>query len=422
MSIVEKLRAMPYHFRIVIGCCVLMTTGLAIPLTCASTFFPRISEFLGVGIGQVSLILTIQCVVLALLLPLAGKILASCDVRIVLSIASVLYAVGMGSMSFFNALWQFYLAGALMGVAGSFIVYLCVPLLIHNWFSKRVGLAMGVAYAFAGIGATVFSPITGFVIDTYGWRSAYMFLGISILVLSLPFTLFVLRNKPADVGLVPYGAEEGGNSAAAQAQELSGVPRDVALKTTQFWLLCSFAGLLGIAAATLYQVTSYLVSLGYSTTVGASVVAVGTLGVTAGKVGVGYLNDRLGLEGAACIGIGTGAVGVLILLFGVPWGLPAMFLGAALLGVSYACTALEPPIVVRRVFGSRDYGQIFAIVMVSSSMGTAFGTSILGFIKDMTGSFAASLVLVVIMLLVALVQVLMALRSCKALHAQYMPA
>lgn len=405
-------RNIPYHVWIVVSCCVLMTTGIAIPLTCASTFFPKISEALGAGLGEVSMIMTIQCVVMALLLPFAGKMLATRNVRVVLSLAASLYGIGMGLMAFYDSLYQFYFSGVILGVAGAFIVYLCVPLLINNWFRKRVGLAMGVAFAFAGIGATIFSPITGYIIDTHGWRTAYMFLGAAILLLSLPFTLFVLRGKPEDLGLSPYGAEESGTGDGATAR-LTGMAKEAAIRTPQFYLLFFFAGLLGIAAATLYQVTSYMVSLGYSTTVGASVVAVGTIGVTAGKVGVGYLNDRIGLEGAACVGIGTGAAGIIVLLLGPSWGLPALFVGTAMLGVSYACTALEPPIVVRKVFGNRDYSQIFAIIMVSSSMGTAFGTSILGFVKDLTGSFSASLVMVEIMLLAALALVLTALRSAR---------
>lgn len=411
----------PYHIWIVVSCCVLMTTGIAIPLTCASTFFPKISEALGVGLGEVSLIMTIQCVVLALLLPFAGKMLATKNVRVVLSIATTLYGIGMGLMAFYDSLYQFYCSGVILGVAGAFIVYLCVPFLIHNWFRKRVGLAMGVAFAFAGIGATIFSPITGYIIDTHGWRAAYLFLGAAILVLSLPFTLFVVRNTPEDMGLVPYGADKGSLEDAAGALP-AGLSRAEAIRTPQFYELFFFSGLLGIAAATMYQVTSYMVSLGYSTTMGASVVAVGTIGVTVGKVSVGYLNDRIGLEGAACVGIGTGAVGVIVLLFGPSWGLPAMFIGAAMLGVSYACTALEPPLVVRRVFGSKDYSRIFSVIMVSSSMGTAFGTSILGFIKDRTGSFSASLIMVAVMLLTALVLVLIALRTSRARSVQEAPS
>ena len=413
-------KGFPYHFWIVISCCVLMTTGIAIPLTCASAFFPTISDALGVGTGQVSMIMTIQCVVLALLLPFAGKMLASKDVRVVLSVATILYGLGMGLQSFYTSLYQFYFSGVIMGIAGAFIVYLCVPLLINSWFRKSVGLAMGLAYAFAGIGATIFSPITGYIIDNHGWRDAYLFLGVAILALSLPFTLFVLRGKPEDIGLKPYGAEDAGGAAGVTAAAMEGVPRETALKSAQFYQLFFFAGLLGIAAATMYQVTSYMVSLGYSTTVGAGVVAVGTIGVTVGKVGVGYLNDRLGLVGAACIGIGTGIVGVAVLLLGPGFGLPAMFAGAAMLGVSYACTALEPPLVVRKVFGNRDYTHIFAIIMIASSMGTAFGTSILGFIKDMTGSFAASLVMVIVMLVAALALVLVALRTAKGLQGSPM--
>ena len=407
----------PYHFKIVFCCCMLMVVGLAIPLTCASLFFPQVSAYLGVGSGQVSFILTIQCFVLALLLPLAGRIMATRDIRHVLSCAVLLYGLGMGLMAFYTRLWQFYLSGVIMGVGGAFVIYLCIPFLIQNWFCKRVGLAMGVSYAFAGIGATLFSPATGFVIDHFGWRPAYLFLAASILVLGLPCTLFIVRARPSDMGLEPYGAENAQHT--ARTDTVRGVRKAVALRSPQFAQLVVFAGFLGLAAGMLYQMSNYVVSLGYSTGVAANIVAFGTVGVTCGKVGVGYLNDRIGLEKAATIGIGTGFFGTLMLLMGPAWGLPALFIGCALLGVSYSCTALEPPLVVRQVFGSRDYTDIFSIIMVFSSMGTAFGTSGLGFVKDVTGSFAASLVLVAVLLVVALALGLLALRTAHRLPREH---
>ena len=416
-----KQKKIPYHVWIVISCCMLMTTGIAIPLTCASTFFPKISEALGVGSGPVSMIMTIQNVVVALLLPFAGKMLATKNVRTVLTTAMIIYAVGMGSMSFHSALWQFYVSGVILGIGGAFVIYLTVPIMINNWFKAKVGLAMGVSFAFAGIGATVFSPVTGWAIDTYGWRPAYMFLAVAMLTLSLPFTIFVMCNRPEDIGLRPYG-DDGTQSAADKAKDAaSGVSTSVALRTPQFYMLFFFAGLLGVSAAMLYQVTSYMVSLGYSTTMGASVVAAGTIGVTCGKVGVGYLNDKIGLSGAAIAGITTGICGILIMLFGVGFGLPAMFAGCVLYGVSYACTALEPPIVVRRIFGNKNYTQIFSYIMTCSAMGTAFGTSILGFIRDLTGSYAASLGLAMCLLIIALTLVLLALKTGKNLEQKYAP-
>lgn len=412
-------KKIPYHVWIVVSCCMLMTAGIAIPLTCASTFFPKISAALGVGSGPVSMIMTIQNVVVALLLPFAGRMLASRDVRWVLTTAMIIYAVGMGSMSFHTALWQFYVSGVVLGIGGAFVIYLTVPIMINNWFKKKVGLAMGLSFAFAGIGATIFSPITGWVIDTYGWRPAYLFLAAVMLILSLPCTIFVMRKRPEEMGLRPYGDDGTQNESDKAREAARGVSTATALRSPQFYMLFFFAGLLGISAAMLYQVTSYMVSLGYSTTVGASVVAVGTLGVTAGKVGVGYLNDKIGLSRAAFAGIFTGICGIMIMLFGVGVGLPAMFVGCVLYGVSYACTALEPPLVVRHVFGNRDYTQIFSYIMICSAMGTAFGTSILGFIRDLTGSYAASLILAACLLAVALTLVLLALKTGANLEEKY---
>ncbi|MDR3439333.1 MFS transporter [Telmatospirillum sp.] len=408
----------PYAFWIIIGCCALMTSSVSIPLNCAGLFYAPVSKELGVGIGPLSIYLTIQCACIAVCLPLAGKLLSTHDVRIIFSSAVLLYAVSFGAMGFYHALYQFYISGVLLGIAGALTFYLAVPLLVNNWFKKRAGTAMGVAYAFIGIGALIFSPITGYAITNFGWRTSYIFLGVMIAVVSLPFTLFVIRAKPSDLGLKAYGEEEVSASTQVAVADDWGLTKAEAFKTPQFYVVFVFAGLLGLAAAFMYHVPTYIVNLGFSSTVASTVVAVGTIGITGGKLGIGYLIDKIGILRAGVLGITVGFAGIIVLAVLGHFGLPFLMAGTALFGVSYACTVLEPPHVVKTIFGNKDYAGIYSSIMVCSSFGTAFGASILGFMRDATGTYASSLVVVMAMYIIAAVLLVAAMLTGKKIQAK----
>ncbi len=407
-------RNIPYPVLIIAGCCALMTSGIAIPLNCAGFFYTPVSEELGTGTGPFSLYMTIQYIVMALMLPMAGKILSTKNIRLALSAAVLLYALGFGAMGFYSSLFQFYLSGVLMGIGGAFIIYLPVPILINNWFKEKVGLAMGLAYAFIGLGAAVFSPITGYLLTTFGWRTAYVSLALMMALISLPFTLCIIRRTPEELGLQPYGKKQ--DVQVFAASDTSGICKSAALKMPAFYMSFLFAGLLGLLAAIMYHLPSYISSNGSSTAVVSTCMSAAMIGTTCGKLWIGYLNDRIGVALAAPVGILTGFAGILAVMFGT--NLMVLAIGMFLFGIGFSCTVLEPPLVVKGIFGNRDYSSIYSYVMVASSTGTALGASLLGFLRDATGTYMTSLIAVLGMQLLAVCMVVMAMRTKKTAMAE----
>ena len=67
---------------------------------------------------------------------------------------------------------------------------------------------MSIAMAGIGVGGTIFSPVITWLLGAYGWRSTYRIMALIILVLALPAALFILRKRPEDMGLLPYGSED----------------------------------------------------------------------------------------------------------------------------------------------------------------------------------------------------------------------
>lgn len=120
-------------------------------LSCAGIYFTPVSESLGVGRGAFALYLTIMLVVTALVLPVLGKLTETKDLRLVLSAGVACIGVPLIAMSFFNAVWQFYVTGAIMGIGLAEMLILTVPTLINRWFRKNVGFYIGLCMAFTAL-------------------------------------------------------------------------------------------------------------------------------------------------------------------------------------------------------------------------------------------------------------------------------
>ena len=80
-------------------------------------------------------------------------------------------------------------------------------IILGNWFKKKTGMAVGISAAFSGLVGMIGSSFLGMAIPAFGWRVSYVAVGIVSTALVLPISLFILRYKPEEMGLLPYGAE-----------------------------------------------------------------------------------------------------------------------------------------------------------------------------------------------------------------------
>lgn len=208
-----------YHYLIVLSG--IAFTGITVSLicSCAGIFFTPVSSYFHVPKATFTGYFSLFSVTMVVFLPIAGRMMSRFDIRIVLTISTLLAGFGCLGMSACNQMWQFYLCGVVTGMGMPSIIYLAVPALINAWFAKRVGFYIGLCMAFTGIGGAIFNQLGNTIIRSApdGWRRGYLVFGLIILVTTLPFTIFVVRTNPADVGLKPYGAED-----AEEADEAGG--------------------------------------------------------------------------------------------------------------------------------------------------------------------------------------------------------
>ncbi len=377
-----------YAFAIVASCIAITCLPCALVLSCAGIFFTPVSEFFGVPRASFTLYFSILNIMMMLTLPMAGNHLSRLDTRKVLTGATILAGLGLIGMSFGNSMPWFYVCGAILGVGMAPLIYLSVPTLINAWCVKRVGFFVGLCMAFTGIGGVIFNPIGTAIIQSgpEGWRVAYRVFGLIALAGTLPFTIFVVRSKPEDKGLLPYGAGEKDAAATSSAapDQAKGVPASVAMKTPAFYALAVFCGVITLNQ-TIYQfLASYATS--FADTLPAIAAASGVVasaamaGQAIGKVVLGVINDksvRLGIF----FGLGCGVLGVVLMWF-FPSPLMMLLVGAFLFGVVYAMTTVQTPLLVRSVFGSADYTNIYSRISMVGSLMSAVAAVFWSFVID----------------------------------------
>lgn len=252
--------------------------------------------------------------------------------------------------------------------------------------------------AFTGIGGVIFNPIgTAFISSgPEGWRTAYLVFGAIILVGTLPFTLLVVRNSPADKGLAPFGSgEDGSKDEGTEQGAADGIAAEQAMRMPAFFALAAFCGVITLNQ-TIYQfLPSYALSFADTlpqVAAASGVVASAAMaGQAVGKIILGAVNDKSVKAGIA-LGIGSGVVGV-TLMWLAPGALALLLAGAFLFGVVYAMTTVQTPLLVRTVFGSADYTNIYSRVSMVGSLMSAVAAVFWGFVCDSAGGYALMFIL-----------------------------
>lgn len=356
--------SMRFHYGhvIVLCCCLIMAVNAGVAMSCAGLFYKPVSESLGVSVGKVGLYMCFNFLASSLMLSVAGRMLMRWGARLLLTLSSVVMGACLVAMSLFSAVWQFYVAGGVIGATLAFLYFLSFPTLINSWFRERVGFYMGVCSAAMGLGGAVLSPICVALIEGYGWRVAYGALGGFILLVVSPLIALLIRNAPA------AAAQEPPQSGAAHTHPQPTPPDSPggATRTPVFYVLILYAFLVNATAPLCLVMPSYVSGLA-TAQMGGYVASAVMLGVAIGKVALGLINDKSPTLGVVVSTL-CGVVGLLVLSWGAAW---AFVPGAFLFGWAFAGVSVQTPLLVREVFGTRGYALINSKVSIALAVGGA---------------------------------------------------
>ncbi len=395
-AIAALARRLPFFYGWVVIAVAFITMAVGVNArTAFSLLFPPILDEFGWERGVTAGAFSFGFLVSAVLSPSLGKLMDRRGPVLVVELGAAMIGAGLLLATLVRAPWQLYATlGVLVGGGSVCLGYTGHALFLPNWFVRRRGLAMSIAFAGVGVGSVILLPWLQGRIAASGWRAACWMMGLLVLVLLVPLNL-LLKRRPEDMGLEPDGDRSSRDPSVARANVVDPAWVAVdwtlgrALRTARVWWLALgyFCALFAWYAVQVHQ-TKYLVEIGFSP--GEAGWALGFVSLTGipGQVALGHLSDRIGREWVwtvGCLGFALCYAALLLLPYApTPALLYFMVVAQGLLG--YGLTSVFGAIPAE-IFQGRHYGTIFGTVTLASVAGGAAGPWLAGALHDATGSY-----------------------------------
>ena len=228
---VSRLRNTFYGWYVVFGCA-MVTLGVSGGQFSFGVFLHPMTEEFGWSRGTLSLAFGITYMISGLLRPLAGYLADRYDAKWASLSGVAIMGFMLVLLPMVNTLWQLYLVFGVMSTGITLGTGPILTKIVSQWFLTRRGLTLGINGGAGSMGAMLLVPATSVFLVLLDWREAYLFLGLLLLVVIFPLGAFLIKNRPADKGLQPYGqppdgvggsgvggSSAGGSRVAAVAQE-----------------------------------------------------------------------------------------------------------------------------------------------------------------------------------------------------------
>lgn len=304
-------------------------------------------------------------------------------------------------------IWGILVLAFIKGVFFTGSTLLPISMLLTIWFKEKRGFAISVAAIGTSIGGVIFSPVVERLISTYGWRFSDRAMGLVMLVIVVPVTYLVVRSTPKDVGLRPYGAEnaaangtkgdngtQGTQKQGTQKQgirnqedaQVTGMTAAEARRSPILYVFLLAIFCMTFATGAALQLPVYLTDIGYGSAVAAKAVsgymAVGIIG----KLVLGHVTDRFGEKTATVYVCGVGILAFVGFMFAR--NQIAFYMMIVAYGLASGITSIMPTLLTSKIFGNRDYGPIYGMVVSVNRFGGVVGTLLVSLLYDITKNYS----------------------------------
>jgi MFS family permease len=318
--------------------------------------------------------------------------------RIVMLIMGITTGLSLLLTSQMQSLWQLYLTYSTLLAMGTSATFVVTMSTVSRWFDRKRGLALGIASSGRGIGMVFMAPFATFIISNYGWRTAYMVIGILVWLCVIPLCK-LLKKDPYEIGALPDGASHHSDESSQEEPELKkpAYPADGnfilrAFRTRSYWLVAFIWLFFGASAfLVMTHVVPHVTDIGFSAGEAAAVLSVIGGTTIIGGVTMGMVSDRMGRKVAAviCTLLLGGAI------FWLIWmrDLALLYVFAVMCGFAYGGIAATITALIGDAFGMGKIGTVLGTLDVSFGLGAAIGPAVGGLIFDISGSYLTAFLL-----------------------------
>lgn len=309
--------------------------------------------------------------------PICGRLIDRFGTRKVLLPSILAFALLWASVPYLTgSLTLFYFIIFMIGlltVGTQSITYIRI---VSAWFNQKRGLAIGITASGIGLSYMITPLIVSATIEQSNWQNAYWVMAAMVLFISFPLMFFAIRNSP----IKPPGTQSSDNTISL-ADDNYGLTLKQAIRTREFWVVSITILIFSLLLTGLIpHVVPIMRELEFDLKTSAQIASVMGLSTFLGRVGVGFLVDRIFAPYVAMAFFGCSAVGFLLISGGISSN--TAYLAALLLGLGFGAESDLIGYFVSRYFGLKNFGEIYGYIYGAFLIGAGAGPLLLGFGYD----------------------------------------
>ena len=349
-----------------------------------SVFVEPISQDLGLSSASIASAYGLATLIAAFLLPYMGKIIDRYGARVSLIIISIILGI---SCIFFGAASNFFMLTVGFGFLrffGQGSLMLGCANLVSQWFDSKRGFAMSLMALGFGMSMAIHPPVSQFLIDQYGWKYAWIILGISTWIIMVPALFILAWNNPENIGLKPDGVKKS-NLKNDEVEAIEGLNLTEALKENSFYILAAMWFGMAMLVTTLhfYQVT-ILTNQGITTEFAANLFTVSAFAMVVFMPLVGKFFDNFPTKYVLATGLLINSISLISITYSNSEAYSLFY--AVSFGINNAFSMTMFGYIWPRYFGRKHLGSIQGTGQMIGVIGASLGPLPVGFAIDYLGS------------------------------------
>ena len=378
-----------------------------------SVFVEPISQDLELSSASIASAYGLATLIAAFLLPYMGKIIDRYGARVSLIIISIILGV---SCIFFGAASNFLMLTVGFGFLrffGQGSLMLGCANLVSQWFDSKRGFAMSLMALGFGMSMAIHPPVSQFLIDQYGWKYAWIILGISTWIIMVPALFILAWNNPENIGLKPDGVKKS-NLKNDEVEAIEGLNLTEALKENSFYILAAMWFGMAMLVTTLhfYQVT-ILTNQGITTEFAASLFTVSAFAMVVFMPLVGKFFDNFPTKYVLATGLLINSISLISITYSNSEAYSLFY--AVSFGINNAFSMTMFGYIWPRYFGRKHLGSIQGTGQMIGVIGASLGPLPVGFAIDYLGSSLITIRYLSVYPIIMAVIIIMFLKSPSSL-------
>lgn len=375
-----------YGWRIVAVALVCQFVSAGFLFYSFGVFFKEVADELGGSRFDVSMGLAAANMAGALSAPFIGRAVERGSAKIVILLGSLACGAGYAALAMANAFWQFYaLLATLVGVGTLALGNIPQAALVTRWFARKRGTALGIATVGVSLSGLLMPNLATFLIEHWGWRTGYRVYAAMAVVLVIPLALWVIVDRPEDIGMVPDG-----DTSAVRAAPVAFTTREV-LTSRAYWCIgLSFGLAIFAVSALLTHLVPHLTDIGVGRYRAASLLSLAAACGIFGKVVFGRIADTVDPRRAVWLSLGLQVVGALCIATVrdmLPLTLATIVFGFGMGGIVPLNATLTAA-----AFGPDVFPRASGLMRPMMLPLTASGVPLAGYLFDRFGNYDAAFI------------------------------